>query len=102
MPKMTHWNSPDPIDVSPEKAAVYAAQGWVTSGAKAPKVQPAVTREATTEGVVEEPPAKPVKKTAAKKTAAKKPAAKKAAKKPAKKAKAPAPVSMPSMPTPMM
>ena len=62
MPKMTHWNSPDPIDVPAEKAAVYAAQGWVTTGSRAPKVQPAVTREAPAEGVSEEPPAKPVKK----------------------------------------
>lgn len=72
MPKMTHWNSPEPIDVSSEKAAVYAAQGWVSVDAKPQKVQPAITREAT------EAPAEPapVKKATAKKTAAKKAAKK--------------------------
>lgn len=75
MPKMTHWNSPgEVIDVSAEKAAVYAAQGWVSTDAKPAKVQPAVVRE---EAPVSEPPAKPV----AKKAPAKKAAAKKAAKK---------------------
>ena len=35
MPKMTHWNSSDTIDVSGDKAAVYAAQGWVPVGKSA-------------------------------------------------------------------
>lgn len=70
MPKMTHWNSPEPIDVPGEKAAVYAAQGWVSVDAKPAKVQPATAM--TTAAVDEPAPAKPAKKTAAKKTAAKK------------------------------
>jgi hypothetical protein len=68
MPKMTHWNSPEPIDVPGEKAAVYAAQGWVSVDAKPAKVQPAIVRETAS---VDEAPAKPAKKVAAK-TAAKK------------------------------
>jgi F0F1-type ATP synthase epsilon subunit len=69
MPKMTHWNSPEPIDVPGEKAAIYAAQGWVSVDAKPAKVQPAT---AMTTDAVDESPAKPAKKAAAKKTAAKK------------------------------
>lgn len=66
MPKMTHWNSPDPIDVSSEKAAVYAAQGWVAVNEPSRKVQPGVVRE-----TAEEVAAPTVKKAAAKKTAKK-------------------------------
>lgn len=72
MPKMTHWNSPDPVEVAPAKVAVYAAQGWVQVGVRAPKVQPAVVRDApVVEDVVEQAPV-PAKKAPAKKTAAKK------------------------------
>ena len=72
MPRMTHWNSPEPIDVPVEKAAVYAAQGWVQAGSRpTPKVQPAVVRDAP-EGVVAEQPAKPTKKAPAKKSASSK------------------------------
>jgi hypothetical protein len=78
MPKMTRWNSQEPIDVAPEKAAVYAAQGWV-SVAKTPGRAPAVTAmttESVESPVVEVPEApKPAKKAAqrspAKKTAKK-------------------------------
>lgn len=70
MPRMTHWNSPEPIDVPAAKAAVYAAQGWTATGAKTPKVQPAVVRETPDEGVVEQP--KPAKKAPAKKSASSK------------------------------
>ena len=45
MPKMTRWDSREPIDVASEKAAVYAAQGWVTVNAPVKKVQPAIVRE---------------------------------------------------------
>jgi len=78
MPKMTHWNSPDPIEVSTDKAAVYAAQGWVTVDAKPSKVQPGVTREAAPKAAAEATDTAP--RPAAKKSAAKK-ATKKAAKK---------------------
>lgn len=72
MPKMTHWNSPEPIDVTSEKAAVYAAQGWVSVDEAPRKIQPAVVRETAQEPAAP-PPAKkaPAKKTA-KKAAAKK------------------------------
>ena len=68
MPKMTHWNSPDPVDVSPEKVAVYAAQGWVTVDEPARKVQPAIVRESaetaapTTKAAKKAPAKKAVKK----------------------------------------
>jgi hypothetical protein len=75
MPKMTHWNSPDVIEVSGEKAAVYQAQGWVVAGkSAAPVAREAVP--AVTTATVDEPP-----KPAAKKAAAKKAAAKRTAKK---------------------
>ena len=67
MPKMTHWRSPEPVDVPSEKAAVYAAQGWVSVDAKPAKVQPATAM--TTDATEESEPVKPVKKAAAKKTA---------------------------------
>lgn len=75
MPKMSHWNSPEPIDVPAEKAAVYAAQGWARVDAPAAKVSPAVTREAvpTVDAPAETGSAAPAP-------------VKKAAKKPAKKA----------------
>lgn len=75
MPKMTHWNSPEPIEVSSEKAAVYAAQGWVSVSESPSKVQPAVVRETPAEPPAEE------KEAQAKKAPAKR-AAKKATKKP--------------------
>ena len=75
MPKMTHWRSPEPVDVPSEKAAVYAAQGWVSVDAKPVKVQPATAM--TTDAAEESAPVKPVKK-AAKKAAARKSVAKKA------------------------
>lgn len=74
MPKMTHWNSPDPIEVSAEKAAVYRAQGWVTAGKSAEPVAREAVPAVTTAAVDEEP-----------KPAGKKAPAKKAAKKTAKK-----------------
>lgn len=70
MPKMTHWNSPDPIDVSQDKVAVYVAQGWVAADRRASK--PSVT--AMTTDAVQEPEAeapKPAEK-AAKRAPAKK------------------------------
>ncbi len=67
MPKMTHWNSPEPVDVAPEKVEVYVAQGWVSVDRPSSKVQPAVVRES----VSADPEAKPAKKVAAKKTAKK-------------------------------
>lgn len=73
MPKMTHWNSPEPIEVSSEKAAVYAAQGWVTVNEPPRKIQPAIVREAA-EAEATVPAAK---KTTAKKTTAAKKSAKK-------------------------
>jgi hypothetical protein len=75
MPKMTHWNSPDTIDATPEKAAVYAAQGWqvVDGDTPSPAKAPVVT--AMTTDAVDEP-AEPVKKVAAKKAPAKKAAKK--------------------------
>lgn len=71
MPKMTHWNSPDPIEVSSEKAAVYAAQGWVTVNEPPRKVQPAVVRETSESAAapaVEKAPAKKAAKKATKKS----------------------------------
>lgn len=75
MPRMTRWNNPEPIDVPAAKAAVYAAQGWVSVTGKPAKVQPAIVRPApeTVEGPVDEPAPKPVKKAASKKAASKKP-----------------------------
>ena len=69
MPKMTHWNHPDPIDVSGEKAAVYAAQGWVAVGERPRKVQPAVVREPVDEQPSPQP--QPARKAPAKKAAKK-------------------------------
>jgi hypothetical protein len=70
MPKMTHWNSPDVIEVSSEKAAVYQAQGWVTVGkSSAPVAREAVPAVTT---VAAEVTPKPVAKKAAAKRAAKK------------------------------
>ena len=74
MPKMTHWNSPDTIDVSGEKAAVYAAQGWVVAG-KSPEPVAREAVPAVTKASVEDDPA-PVKKAAAKKAPAKRAAKK--------------------------
>ncbi len=71
MPKMTHWNSPEPIDVSSEKAAVYAAQGWVAVNEPPRKVQPAVVREAAQEAAPAPAKKVPAKKTAKKATAKK-------------------------------
>jgi hypothetical protein len=70
MPKMTHWNSPEPVDVPSEKAAVYAAQGWVSVEQAPAKVQPAVVREAAP--VAEPAPAKKAPAKKATKKAAKK------------------------------
>lgn len=70
MPKMTHWNSPEPIDVAPEKLGVYVAQGW-TAADKPAKQSPvtAVTTDSVEPTVDAEP--KPAKRTA-KKTTSKK------------------------------
>jgi hypothetical protein len=76
MPKMTRWDSREPIDVASEKAAVYAAQGWMAVNAPVKKVQPAIVREPV---VLEEGPVEPVAEQP--KAPAKKAAAKKAAKK---------------------
>lgn len=82
MPKMTHWNVAEPVDVPAAKVAVYAAQGWVSVGARPAKVQPAVTA-VTTDSVdvaepapVDVPAAKPAKKAAPKKAVAKRAAKK--------------------------
>lgn len=80
MPKMTHWNSADLIDVTPEKAAVYAAQGWVTVGKAPSKVQPGVTAMTTEVAAAAPEPAPEPTPEPAKKAPAKK-ATKKAAKK---------------------
>lgn len=71
MPKMTHWNSPDVIDVSPEKAAIYQAQGWTTVEKRTAPKATAMTR-----ATVDEPAPAPVKKAAAKRAPAKKSAKK--------------------------
>lgn len=75
MPKMTRWDNPEPVDVAPEKVAVYAAQGWVTVNAPVKKVQPAIVREPVVLEVEAEPVAEqskaPAKKAAAKKAAKK-------------------------------
>ena len=73
MPKMTHWNSPDMIEVSGEKAAVYAAQGWVVAG-KSPEPVAREAVPAITKASVED--AAPAKKAAAKKAPAKRAAKK--------------------------
>lgn len=71
MPKMTHWNSPDVIEVSGEKAAVYQAQGWVTVGkSPAPVAREAVP--ALTTVAAEDRPKPVVAKKASAKRAAKK------------------------------
>jgi hypothetical protein len=74
MPKMTHWNSPEPVNVRPEKVAVYQAQGWTVAGKAEAKVTAMTTDSvATAEASSVEPSTpKPAKKAAAKKTAAKK------------------------------
>lgn len=80
MPKMTRWNSPEPIEVSAEKAAVYASQGWVNVPAPAKKVQPGMVREAAAAPVADSPetgsaapaPVKKPEKKPAKKAASKK------------------------------
>jgi hypothetical protein len=79
MPKMTRWDSPEPIDVASEKAAVYAAQGWMAVNAPVKKVQPAVVREPVVLEVEVEVEAEPAAEQP--KAPAKKAAAKKAAKK---------------------
>jgi hypothetical protein len=68
MPKMTHWNSPEPIEVSAEKAAVYAAQGWVAVDQPPRKVQPAVVREDAEPAPAKKAAAKKATKKAAKKS----------------------------------
>lgn len=41
MPKMTHPDSKQTIDVSPEQVGLYTTQGWVEKQAPPAKKQPA-------------------------------------------------------------
>lgn len=75
MPKMVHWSRRGVVDVAPEKAAVYAAQGWQmapTPKARASKPTAPIAGAAPAPEEAPTPPKKQPAKKAAQKAPAKK------------------------------